>query len=35
MGQMSDPTNGVKALTKVVVLRILQSHQIHLTMSQQ
>jgi len=32
----NDPTNSVKALKEVVVLRIirLQSHQIHLTMLQ-
>jgi len=31
----NDPTNSVKALKEVVVLRIrLQSHQVHLTMLQ-
>jgi len=31
----NDPTNSVKALKKVVVLRIrLQSHQVHLSMLQ-
>jgi len=31
----NDPTNGVKALKEVVVIRIrLQSHQVHLTMLQ-
>jgi len=31
----NDPTNSVKAVTKVVVLKLrLQSHKIHLTMLQ-
>jgi len=31
----NDPTNSVKALTEVVILRMrLQSHQVHLTMLQ-
>jgi len=35
MAAQNDPTNSVKALKEVMVLRIrLQSHQVHLTMLQ-